>query len=659
MSSIKYRPEIDGLRALAVIPVVLFHLGLEWMSGGFVGVDVFFVISGFLITSIILKEQAAGTFTFKGFWMRRIKRIMPAMITVLLTTAVAGYLLMFGPDWLALGRQIVAVLLLYANVEMWQLSGDYWGPGAESSALLHTWSLSVEEQFYLFYPLILIGLLKFAPKFVFKAVLLGTIASFAICIYGTWRSPSATFYLLPTRAWELAAGCLLAIAMSSSTKSDSAGSKTPWQPTLGFALIVAGYFLINGSDGFPGFKALLPVVGTVLIIAYGASCECWVTRALAASPVVYIGKISYSLYLWHWPVIVLGKAMKLRFPDAPVLLASIVLIPLLSVLSYHLVERPARRAKRILWPIAIGVVACLLMAGLLIQRDYKYDFSFLKPTVAMGASYDVGPRPAKSGGLLGVTGADRTPEQASAFSENGILKSYGGDHPRVVFLGSSHGMMWAKTIDDICQQLNSTVSFFTVRAVPPLIEFPIAPRASSVFTALEKRAFDENRLAKIKLWQPRLVILCDRWSVRDNLEKYNDFIKFCGVQNARVLILEQPPEVRIGTGSVPAFLSHQYSIADGKLDAETHVEFQNHASIDRANKAMRDIAAAHDNCFTVNVSERFLNNEQDVIIRNGKELLYIDDNHLSEAGARLVKENLADAIRSILTPDATESPILP
>ena len=164
MSAIKYRPEVDGLRAVAVIPVVLFHLGASWIPGGFLGVDVFFVISGFLITSIILKEQAAGTFTFSGFWMRRVRRIMPAMLTMLIATSVAGYFLMFGPSWKSLGNQVFSALGLYANIEMWMLSGNYWGPAAESAPLLHTWSLSVEEQFYLFYPLLLLILLKFAPK---------------------------------------------------------------------------------------------------------------------------------------------------------------------------------------------------------------------------------------------------------------------------------------------------------------------------------------------------------------------------------------------------------------------------------------------------------------------------------------------------------------
>lgn len=167
MSAIRYRPEVDGLRAVAVIPVVLFHLGATWIPGGFVGVDVFFVISGFLISSIILKEQAASTFTFTGFWMRRVRRILPAMLAMLIATSIAGYFILFGPSWRSLGQQVFSAIGIYANFEMWQLSGNYWGPEAENAPLLHTWSLSVEEQFYLFYPLILLTLLKFTPKRVF------------------------------------------------------------------------------------------------------------------------------------------------------------------------------------------------------------------------------------------------------------------------------------------------------------------------------------------------------------------------------------------------------------------------------------------------------------------------------------------------------------
>lgn len=197
MSAIKYRPEVDGLRAVAVIPVVLFHLGALWVPGGFVGVDVFFVISGYLITAIILKEQSAGTFTFRGFWMRRVRRILPAMLAMLFVTGVASYFIMFGPAWKGIGEQVVSAIFIYANVEMWQLAGNYWGPAAENAPLLHTWSLSVEEQFYLFYPLLLLLLLKFVPKRTFALVLLGTAFSFAVGLYATKHSPSAAFYFLP------------------------------------------------------------------------------------------------------------------------------------------------------------------------------------------------------------------------------------------------------------------------------------------------------------------------------------------------------------------------------------------------------------------------------------------------------------------------------
>lgn len=211
MSSIKYRPEIDGLRALAVIPVIIFHLNNDLLSGGFVGVDIFFVISGYLITSIILNEYEQGIFSFTNFWLRRIMRILPVLITVVLISLMAGIIVLYSPDINNLGNQSLAALLSYSNISHWLLAGDYWGFEAENSPLLHTWSLSVEEQFYLFFPLLLILTLKYLYKWTIFIFFILSCFSLLLFLIGTQVSPSATFYLLPTRAWELGMGALVAI----------------------------------------------------------------------------------------------------------------------------------------------------------------------------------------------------------------------------------------------------------------------------------------------------------------------------------------------------------------------------------------------------------------------------------------------------------------
>ena len=213
MSSIKYRPEIDGLRAIAVIPVILFHFSNDLLPGGYIGVDVFFVISGFLVTSIILDEYERDVFVFSNFWLRRVRRILPALMAMVLATLVAGTLIDYGANINNLGTQGLASLLSFSNISHWLIAGNYWGSAAENSALLHTWSLSVEEQFYLFFPLLLFVVLKYFHKWVALIFFVLSLSSVLLFFFGTQTHPSATFYLLPTRAWELGVGAMLAITL--------------------------------------------------------------------------------------------------------------------------------------------------------------------------------------------------------------------------------------------------------------------------------------------------------------------------------------------------------------------------------------------------------------------------------------------------------------
>ena len=207
MIELKYRPDVDGLRAVAVMLVLLYHGGLGF-SGGYVGVYVFFVISGFLITGLILKEQKAGTFSLRGFWARRIRRIIPAAATMALVTLAAGYFLLFPSDYEELGRSAVAQQLLVSNIFFWRHTG-YFAGASELKPLLHTWSLAVEEQFYLGYPFLLLLLARFKRRMAFGVLVGLALASLAVAEYGVWNHPSPTFFFLPTRAWELLLGALI------------------------------------------------------------------------------------------------------------------------------------------------------------------------------------------------------------------------------------------------------------------------------------------------------------------------------------------------------------------------------------------------------------------------------------------------------------------
>ena len=648
MSVIKYRPEVDGLRAVAVIPVVLFHLGALWVPGGFVGVDVFFVISGYLITAIILKEQSAGTFTFRGFWMRRVRRILPAMLAMLFVTGVASYFIMFGPAWKGIGEQVVSAIFIYANVEMWQLAGNYWGPAAENAPLLHTWSLSVEEQFYLFYPLLLLLLLKFVPKRTFALVLLGTAFSFAVGLYATKHSPSAAFYFLPPRAWELAAGCLLAIFERSRGPAPGGGISRSLA-AAGLGLIIAGYFTIQGADGFPGFLALMPVVGSVLVIRYAGSEKCFAGSILSSSPMVYVGKCSYSLYLWHWPVIVLAAALEFKYPGSVHPVAVIAVVGILTLASYYFVEKPTRRMKGVLYPVAGGLIVSLGMAMTLQREEYDYDLSVLEPIKAYSSTYDIAPYPPTE--ELDRNGIIRLPtaeEQLTAYKEGALIRNYGNSNPEVVLIGSSHGLMWAPVIDEVCRDLEVSVGFMTVRSIEPIIHIPPVAQKDRIFSAEQRLIYDSQRLEKLEFWRPKLILISDRWAVRDQFERYKPMLEAFEKLGSKVIFIEQPPEIEVGDVSVPLYMAYKLNGVVPEEESLTYLPLHNETERLARVEELQDLSDEYSFVATLTVDDLYFAGENKVLVRAGGKVMYVDEDHLSYWGARRASSRFREAIRSLL-----------
>lgn len=339
--STQYRPEIDGLRALAVLPVLLYHANVPGFSGGFVGVDIFYVISGYLITSIVTKEIAAGRFTFVAFYERRIRRIFPALFAVVGVTALVGAAVLAPQDLAAFGKSLIALTFFLSNVFFARIggSGGYFGNDSDSYALLHTWSLSVEEQFYLLFPAMLIVLTRVAGKGTKRWLCVCAIASFAINIWATEYRPNIAFYILVTRAWELIIGSLLAMKalplLEARASREIAG-------IIGLALIAWAVLLFTPETVFPGFAVLLPCVGAALIIYAGEDGSAFFKSVLSVKPLVFIGVISYSLYLWHWPVMVFSRKVWLGNLSAADTTFTIVLSLVLAFLSYKFIESPFR-----------------------------------------------------------------------------------------------------------------------------------------------------------------------------------------------------------------------------------------------------------------------------------------------------------------------------
>lgn len=301
-TSLKYRPDIDGLRAVAVLSVVAFHIGLP-LHGGYVGVDIFFTISGFLIGSIILRETAERKFTFAGFYERRIRRIFPALFAMLLASAVLGYRYLLPIEFLDFSKSLAAAAFSVSNIYFRLQSGYFDGP-AITKPLLHTWSLAVEEQFYVFLPILLVLLRRFLPRRVDLAIYLLALVSFAVSIYVTYTDPNAAFYLPYTRAWELLLGTMLALPSAPRIQHPALRHVAG---IAGLLLIGAALALYKSTTPFPGLAALPPCLGAALIIAAGRSGTHLTGRLLSLKPVVFIGLISYSVYLWHWLFVVYGS----------------------------------------------------------------------------------------------------------------------------------------------------------------------------------------------------------------------------------------------------------------------------------------------------------------------------------------------------------------
>ncbi len=335
----KYRADIDGLRAIAIATVLLDHLDVPGTSGGFVGVDVFFVISGFLITTLIAEAQAAGRFSLAGFYERRMRRIFPALFVVLVATLLAGFALMTPADYEDLGKSAAAAAISGANLFFWSSSG-YFAPDADRLALLHTWSLAVEEQFYLLFPAVMIGLAA-APRLPRRAVLAAlAVLSFAWSVATSARWPDAAFYLLPARAGELLLGALVALTPAPMVSRRAREAMA----LLGLALIVVAVVVIDPRDPFPSWRAALPCLGAAVVIHAGRGGTSLAGRLLALPPMRFLGAISYSLYLWHWPVIVFARYRFVDELDATATVGLAALSVALATLSWWLVERPFRHA---------------------------------------------------------------------------------------------------------------------------------------------------------------------------------------------------------------------------------------------------------------------------------------------------------------------------
>jgi peptidoglycan/LPS O-acetylase OafA/YrhL len=357
-----YRPDIDGLRAVAVIPVVLYHIGFAAIGGGFVGVDVFFVISGYLIASVLIKEIEAKRFSVITFYERRIRRILPAFTAMTLLSVPIAIWLLFPQDLKAFGTSLWSATLFVSNIAFWIESGDYFDIGSSVKPLLHTWSLAVEEQFYIFFPLALAILFKLSrPRQAFACCLVVFAVSLALSIYGQQQRPLANFYLLPTRAWEILGGSLLAFGRIPHPRSRR---QAQLEGILGLMCILAPVVTYQSTTPFPGLAAVPPVLGAALIIHSGIGADQTIIRRLLSwTPLRFVGLISYSLYLWHWPIIVFTGYVLLQ-PSLWTMIGLLAGSLVVATLSWRFVERPFRGRNKILGPPRLFMITGITLVSI-------------------------------------------------------------------------------------------------------------------------------------------------------------------------------------------------------------------------------------------------------------------------------------------------------
>jgi peptidoglycan/LPS O-acetylase OafA/YrhL len=504
----KYRADIDGLRAVAVLSIVLFHLGVDAFGGGYVGVDIFFVISGFLITSIIVRELADGSFTIARFYERRVRRILPALIVVLVATLLVG-LVMLRPAQLGeLAKSAIATSFFSSNFYFHSLSGYFDGP-SEAKPLLHTWSLAVEEQYYILFPLLLILLKRRLNGRYRLPVVVLSVLSLGACVVTTGISETTAFFLIPFRAWELLLGSLLALGTVPPVRTYASRNLLA---VGGLVLVLTSVFLFTASTPFPGAAALLPTLGTAAVIHAGSAGPNAIGRALSVRPMVFIGLISYSLYLWHWPVVVYAKQYLINEPtDAEkgmMFLAALVL----ATLSWKYVEAPFRDRRRFaprarlfagagaVSLLVVVAAAGLVLAGGLPGRNLPEGMSGI-------VAADPGWQHWKDCEELGEDN-NRNPELCDIGLE--------GVDPSFMLWGDSHALALASAVNLTAADAAEGGLIAVRTGCPPLLGIAREGRASCV-------EFNRAILSRLQAEDGiRTVVLAARWTLAADGERYKN-----------------------------------------------------------------------------------------------------------------------------------------
>jgi len=630
-----YRPDIDGLRAIAVLAVLFYHSGFEFFSGGYVGVDVFFVISGFLITTIIVREIGEGKFSLAGFYERRLRRILPAIVVTVAGCLLIGYFLFETRDFENLARSSIANNLFLSNVYFYWQTG-YFDVSSELKPLLHTWSLSLEEQYYVVIPVLLLLIAQYGRQRYLLWVAPLFAVSFAACIYGMRVDPSGTFYMLPTRAWELLIGSILAIATL--PRLVSAGAMQGLA-VVGLGLILTSIIGFDDQTEFPGAYAAIPTFGTAILIYTGRAGTTFINRLLTVRPMVFVGLISYSLYLWHWPLIVFSGYLNAEELTNAEKMALLVVIIVVATVSWRVVEMPFRKKRLLATRRSIFIGSLVATVVLIIAGLAALVSTGDKEWERWKACENVAERISENRGLC-VIGAD-------------------SGTPRFMIWGDSHARAMTSAVNTSARRMGNSGYVASKSAGPPLRRIERLGRTGcnefneTVFSYIESNP-DIDTVILIARWTLSAVgtryksedgdpiELVDVLSGRSPQESQSDLFEaglFRTVRsllaiNKRVVVVGPVPEVGHDVPSI----NHIALITNRDVNS---MIAPNREEFDARNMEVSLILSRLHNDLGVQVlsPSSLLCDETScrVALQDGS-ALYRDDHHLSTIGAKYVSE---------------------
>jgi peptidoglycan/LPS O-acetylase OafA/YrhL len=668
--TVPYRREIDGLRAIAVLAVICFHAKFKAFPGGFIGVDIFFVISGYLITSILLADMLAGRFSLLTFYERRARRILPALFLMMLACLPLAWLYLDAPDFKLFSKSLVAVPTFSSNILFWKETG-YFDTTSELKPLLHTWTLALEEQYYLLFPLLLMVTWKLGLKRI--ALLLGavTLGALVQAQQGAVTDSAAVFYLLPTRAWELLLGSFVAFYFVWRPRQRVVTDRRVLRlnqacSALGLLLIGYGLFTFDENTAYPGLNALFPTLGTVLIIVF-ANRRNLVGYVLSRRCFVGIGLISYSAYLWHQPVFAFARNLSIAEPSDLTMLMLSLLSLALAYLSWRFVEQPFRAPHRFNRAQVLGmsISASLVFIGIGLAGYMSNGFeSRFSPDVAMSRSF-----------------AEPTLRNQCDTHYDGkgwdIDFCLFGDplktaQPDIAVFGDSHAEALLPAFDGAGKAIGQSVAEIGLGGCPPLLGVDVARGAyePGVCENLATREFDYVKQHHIKK-----VFLVSRWTLYtdgdDNrTRKIGNFLVANGHQDksretsrevfktglattidaytaigAHVYIVAQVPQQRVTPKNIYYRLFSNPSLSETqKLDLVRTVSVpkQQNDDLQHFTRQLFDSYSTLSGVNLVVLDDVFC--RQEVCLLGDMDSYYKDYNHLNERGASLLTDKIAELL---------------